>query len=56
MFFVKRELSSNEFDHILPACKDKVDAVIFSFSFANEVIFENMRQQMARVAGDDDSR
>ena len=49
------ENTLKKFDHILPACKDKVDAVIFSFSFADKASFEDLPQQMARVVGADDN-
>ena len=49
------ENTLKKFVHILPACKDKVDAVIFSFSFEDKASFKDLPQQMARVVGADDS-
>ena len=49
------ENTLKKFDHILPACKDKVDGVIFSFSFADKASFEDLGQQISRVTAADDN-
>ena len=38
-----------KFDHILPACKEKVDGVIFTFSFTDKSSFGDLPQQMSRI-------
>ncbi|XP_070615453.1 ciliogenesis and planar polarity effector 2 [Erythrolamprus reginae] len=38
-----------KFDHLLPACREKADAVLFLFSFTDRTSFLDLPQQIARV-------
>eukprot|EP00117_Sycon_ciliatum_P037769 scpid59623/ scgid28176/ REM2- and Rab-like small GTPase 1 len=38
-----------KFDHMLPACKDKADAVMFLFSFTDRASFEDLPNQMSQL-------
>ncbi|KAM3824482.1 ciliogenesis and planar polarity effector 2 isoform 2-T2 [Vipera latastei] len=38
-----------KFDHILPACREKADAVLFLFSFTDRASFLDLPQQISRV-------
>ena len=49
------ENTLKRFDHVLAACKDKVDGVIFSFSFADKASFDDLSHQMSRVTSADDN-
>ncbi|XP_053136711.1 ciliogenesis and planar polarity effector 2 isoform X2 [Hemicordylus capensis] len=39
-----------KFDHILPACTEKVDGFLFLFSFTDRASFEDLPNQISRVA------
>uniref|UniRef100_A0A8B9P9V0 Ciliogenesis and planar polarity effector 2 n=1 Tax=Apteryx owenii TaxID=8824 RepID=A0A8B9P9V0_APTOW len=43
------EAALKKFDHILPACKEEADGVLFLFSFTDRSSFEDLPGQMARV-------
>ncbi|ELT97637.1 hypothetical protein CAPTEDRAFT_179477 [Capitella teleta] len=43
------ESALKKFDHVLPACKAQMDAVIFTFSFVDRTTFDDLPQQMSRV-------
>ncbi|XP_062449159.1 ciliogenesis and planar polarity effector 2 [Rhea pennata] len=43
------EASLRKFDHILPACKEEADGILFLFSFTDRSSFEDLPAQMARV-------
>ena len=47
------ENTLKRYDHVLAACKDKVDAVIFSFAFTDKASFEDVPHQMSRVTNHD---
>ncbi|XP_068514402.1 ciliogenesis and planar polarity effector 2 isoform X1 [Anas acuta] len=38
-----------KFEHILPACKEEADAVLFLFSFTDRASFEELPARLARV-------
>jgi GTPase SAR1 family protein len=42
-----------KFDHILPACTEKVDGIFFTFSFTDKPSFEDLPQQMSRITASD---
>ncbi|XP_072887965.1 ciliogenesis and planar polarity effector 2 [Hemitrygon akajei] len=46
------EASLKKFDHILAACKDKADAVLFLFSFTDRSSFDDLPSQMSRILHD----
>lgn len=46
------EASLKKFDHILAACKDKADAVLFLFSFTDRSSFTDLPGQMSRILHD----
>ncbi|XP_013397888.1 REM2- and Rab-like small GTPase 1 [Lingula anatina] len=48
-FWDAGENALKKFDHVLPACKDQADAVMFVFSFVDKSGFEDLPQQMSRV-------
>ncbi|XP_077998620.1 ciliogenesis and planar polarity effector 2-like [Glandiceps talaboti] len=54
-FWDAGEQALKKFDHILPACKDKVDAVLFLFSFADRPSFEDLTNQMSRIVDPQES-
>ncbi|XP_068771952.1 ciliogenesis and planar polarity effector 2 isoform X2 [Struthio camelus] len=43
------EAALKKFDHVLPACKEEADGVLFLFSFTDRSSFEDLPAQMARV-------
>ncbi|XP_030041747.1 ciliogenesis and planar polarity effector 2 [Microcaecilia unicolor] len=43
------EATVKKFDHILPACKEKADAVLFLFSFTDRTSFDDLPNQISRV-------
>nr|XP_033778513.1 ciliogenesis and planar polarity effector 2 isoform X2 [Geotrypetes seraphini]XP_033778514.1 ciliogenesis and planar polarity effector 2 isoform X2 [Geotrypetes seraphini] len=43
------EATLKKFDHILPACKEKADAVLLLFSFTDRLSFDDLPNQIARV-------
>ncbi|XP_062821723.1 ciliogenesis and planar polarity effector 2 isoform X3 [Anolis carolinensis] len=44
------EAALKRFDHILPSCLEKADAVLLLFSFADRASFEDLPRQANRVA------
>ncbi|XP_007905417.1 ciliogenesis and planar polarity effector 2 [Callorhinchus milii] len=48
------EAALKKFDHILPACKDKVDAILFLFSFTDRSSFDDLPNQMSRIVDNSD--
>lgn len=54
-FWEAGESSAKRFDHVLPACKDKSDAILFLFSHVNKNSFAELPQMMTRIIDDDDS-
>ncbi|KAM6046279.1 ciliogenesis and planar polarity effector 2 [Chlamydotis macqueenii] len=45
-----------KFEHLLPACKEEADAVLFLFSFTDRSSFEELPAQMSRVVGPDEEK
>ncbi|XP_043917766.1 ciliogenesis and planar polarity effector 2 [Protopterus annectens] len=43
------EAALKKFDHILPACKEKADAVLFLFSFTDRSSFDDLPNQISRT-------
>uniref|UniRef100_A0A8C4N7K5 Ciliogenesis and planar polarity effector 2 n=1 Tax=Eptatretus burgeri TaxID=7764 RepID=A0A8C4N7K5_EPTBU len=43
------ETAMKKFDHILPACQEKADAVVFVFAFTNRSSFMDLPQDMAHI-------
>ncbi|CAH1239612.1 RSG1 [Branchiostoma lanceolatum] len=54
-FWDAGEQALKKFDHILPACKDKVDAVLFLFSFTDRSSFDDLPHLMSRVVESSES-
>ncbi|XP_070561893.1 ciliogenesis and planar polarity effector 2-like [Ptychodera flava] len=48
-FWDAGEQAMKKFDHILPACKEKIDAVLFLFSFTDRPSFEDLQNQMSKI-------
>ncbi|XP_063173363.1 ciliogenesis and planar polarity effector 2 [Candoia aspera] len=44
------EAALKKFDHLLPACREKADAFLFLFSFADRGSFDDLPNQISRVA------
>ncbi|XP_012728756.2 ciliogenesis and planar polarity effector 2 [Fundulus heteroclitus] len=42
------ENALRRFDHLLPSCKEQVDAVIFLFSFTDRTSFEDLSNQISK--------
>ncbi|KAJ8401276.1 hypothetical protein AAFF_G00385070 [Aldrovandia affinis] len=42
------ENALRRFDHLLPSCKEQVDAILFLFSFTDRASFEDLSNQIAR--------
>ncbi|XP_010894401.2 ciliogenesis and planar polarity effector 2 [Esox lucius] len=42
------ENALRRFDHLLPSCKEQVDAILFLFSFTDRVSFDDLTNQIAR--------
>ncbi|XP_075293479.1 ciliogenesis and planar polarity effector 2 isoform X2 [Opisthocomus hoazin] len=40
-----------KFEHLLPACKEEADAILFLFSFTDRSSFEELPAQMSRIVG-----
>ncbi|XP_072239229.1 ciliogenesis and planar polarity effector 2 [Leuresthes tenuis] len=45
------ENALRRFDHLLPSCKEQVDAVLFLFSFTDRTSFDDLSNQMAKWTG-----
>uniref|UniRef100_A0A8D0HHY0 Ciliogenesis and planar polarity effector 2 n=1 Tax=Sphenodon punctatus TaxID=8508 RepID=A0A8D0HHY0_SPHPU len=43
------EAALRKFDHILPACKEKADGILFLFSFTDRSSFDDLPSQFSRV-------
>ncbi|XP_037236776.1 ciliogenesis and planar polarity effector 2 isoform X2 [Falco rusticolus] len=43
-----------KFEHLLPACKEEADAILFLFSFTDRSSFEELPALMSRVIGPDE--
>ncbi|XP_064599239.1 ciliogenesis and planar polarity effector 2-like [Liolophura sinensis] len=54
-FWDAGENALKKFDHVLPACVERVDALLFLFSFVDKSSFEDLPQQLSRFTnpGDD---
>ncbi|XP_075462070.1 ciliogenesis and planar polarity effector 2 [Ascaphus truei] len=48
------EPALKKFDHVLPDCKEKADAVLFLFSFTDRSSFEDVPALMSRTLGQDE--
>uniref|UniRef100_T1JBK2 Ciliogenesis and planar polarity effector 2 n=1 Tax=Strigamia maritima TaxID=126957 RepID=T1JBK2_STRMM len=48
-FWDAGEGALKKFDHILPACKEDLDALIFVFSFTDRSSFEEIPQQLSKI-------
>lgn len=48
-FWDAGEASLKKFDHILPACKENSDAVLFLFSFTDRTSFDELPRHMSRI-------
>ncbi|KAL2090915.1 hypothetical protein ACEWY4_013178 [Coilia grayii] len=44
------ENALRRFDHLLPSCKEKMDAVLFLFCFTDHGSFEDLSNQISRVS------
>lgn len=53
-FWEAGESSAKRFDHVLPACKDKSDAILFLFSHVNKNSLVELPQLMSRIIDDED--
>ncbi|KAM8913909.1 ciliogenesis and planar polarity effector 2 isoform 2-T2 [Spinachia spinachia] len=42
------ENTVRRFDHLLPACKEQVDAILFLFSFTDKTSFDDLSNQIAK--------
>ncbi|XP_036958259.1 ciliogenesis and planar polarity effector 2 [Acanthopagrus latus] len=50
------ENALRRFDHLLPSCKEQVDAVLFLFSFTDRTSFDDLSNQIAKWTGTRESR
>uniref|UniRef100_A0A8C6SZU1 Ciliogenesis and planar polarity effector 2 n=1 Tax=Neogobius melanostomus TaxID=47308 RepID=A0A8C6SZU1_9GOBI len=48
------ETALRRFDHLLPSCKEQVDAVLFLFSFTDRTSFEDLPNQISKWTGPSD--
>ncbi|XP_036426851.1 ciliogenesis and planar polarity effector 2 [Colossoma macropomum] len=48
------ENAMRRFDHMLPSCKEQVDAILFLFSFTDHGSFEDISNQMSRITDPSD--
>ncbi|KAL0978728.1 hypothetical protein UPYG_G00174380 [Umbra pygmaea] len=44
------ENALRRFDHLLPSCKEEVDAILFLFSFTDRASFDDLANQIAKVS------
>ncbi|KPP65930.1 REM2- and Rab-like small GTPase 1-like [Scleropages formosus] len=49
------ENSLRRFDHLLPSCKEQMDAILFLFSFVDHASFVDLSSQIARGTGASDN-
>ncbi|XP_014665016.1 PREDICTED: REM2- and Rab-like small GTPase 1 isoform X2 [Priapulus caudatus] len=54
-FWDAGDAALKKFDHILPACKENADAVVFHFSFTDRGSFEDLPRHMARIVSPSDN-
>ncbi|GAB1602233.1 ciliogenesis and planar polarity effector 2-like [Argonauta hians] len=54
-FWSAGEMVTKKFDHILPACKEGVDCVIFLFSVVDKSSFDDVPQMLCRLTEPDDT-
>ncbi|KAK2861998.1 hypothetical protein Q5P01_001531 [Channa striata] len=45
------ENALRRFDHLLPSCKEQVDAILFLFSFTDRTSFDDLSNQIAKWTG-----
>ncbi|XP_041639910.1 ciliogenesis and planar polarity effector 2 [Cheilinus undulatus] len=50
------ENALRRFDHLLPSCKEQVDAVLFLFSFTDRTSFDDLSNQIAKWTGTSEDR
>ncbi|XP_029907593.1 ciliogenesis and planar polarity effector 2 [Myripristis murdjan] len=48
------ENALRRFDHLLPSCKEQLDAVLFLFSFTDRTSFDDLSNQIAKWSGPSD--
>ncbi|KAA0712839.1 REM2- and [Triplophysa tibetana] len=48
------ESAMRRFDHMLPSCKEQVDAMLFLFSFTDRGSFEDLSNQISRITESSD--
>ncbi|XP_071751349.1 ciliogenesis and planar polarity effector 2 [Centroberyx gerrardi] len=48
------ENALRRFDHLLPSCKEEVDAILFLFSFTDRTSFDDLSNQIAKWSGPPD--
>ncbi|XP_055068586.2 ciliogenesis and planar polarity effector 2 [Misgurnus anguillicaudatus] len=48
------ESAMRRFDHMLPSCKEQVDAILFLFSFTDRGSFEDLSNQISRITESSD--
>ncbi|XP_066521828.1 ciliogenesis and planar polarity effector 2 isoform X2 [Hoplias malabaricus] len=48
------ENAMRRFDHMLPSCKEQVDAILFLFSFTDHSSFEDISNQISRITNPSD--
>ncbi|KAL4221516.1 rheb-like protein [Mactra antiquata] len=54
-FWDAGEAASKKFDHIMSACTDRVDAILFLFSITDKVSFDELHQQISRLTSSGDN-
>ncbi|XP_012677994.2 ciliogenesis and planar polarity effector 2 [Clupea harengus] len=54
LFWDCGENALRRFDHLLPSCKEQVDAILFLFSFTDHGSFEDLSNQISRVTDPSD--
>uniref|UniRef100_A0A3P8RVZ8 Ciliogenesis and planar polarity effector 2 n=1 Tax=Amphiprion percula TaxID=161767 RepID=A0A3P8RVZ8_AMPPE len=42
------EIALRRFDHLLPSCKEQVDAILFLFSFTDRTSFDDLSNQISK--------
>ncbi|XP_057194251.1 ciliogenesis and planar polarity effector 2 isoform X2 [Triplophysa rosa] len=54
MHYETTESAMRRFDHMLPSCKEQVDAMLFLFSFTDRGSFEDLSNQISRITESSD--
>lgn len=54
-FWDTGEGACKKYDHILPACTDKVDGILFLFSIIDKSSFDELHQQISRLTTPNDN-